>query len=238
MPTTNISTNSERKIIKFGHRGAWGYEPEHTLSSFKKALELNVDFIEMDVGICKTGEVVLFHDIMINRSTNSRGFLTDKTFNELRTLDAGKGQKIPTLEETLDLINRKTKVNIELKGEGSAKAVFKIINKYIIECGWEDNDFLISSFNHPELLKFRKLNPKIKIGAIIAGIPLNYGEFAEKLNAYSVHISKEFINQTLVDDIHKRGIKAFVYTVNDPDFIDKIKSLGVDGIFSDYPDRL
>ena len=228
----------ERKIIKLSHRGAWGYEPEHTISSFKKALEFDIDFIEMDVGICKTGEVILFHDVKIDRTTNGRGFLTDKTFDELKTLDAGKGQKIPTLEETLNLINRKTKVNIELKGEGSADAVSKIINKYITGSGWEDNDFLISSFNHPELIKFHALNPMIKIGAIIAGIPLNYGEFAEKLGAYSVHISKEFINRELVDDIQKRGMKAFVYTVNDPDFIDRIKSLGVDGIFSDYPDRL
>ncbi len=225
-------------ITKFGHRGAKGYEPENTLLSFKKALELNIDFIELDVFICKTGEIVIIHNDRIDRTTNGKGYISEKTFDELRKYDAGKGQKIPTLNEVLNLVDRKVKVNIELKGEGTAKPVASIIEEYVSKKGWEFDDFLISSFNHYELKDFIKINPEVKIGALIAGIPLGYSKFAEKLNAYSVHLSKDFINKKFVGDAHKRGMKTFVYTVNDSTEINRMKALGVDGIFSDYPDRL
>ena len=79
---------------------------------------------------------------------------------------------------------------------------------------------------------------KCKIGAIVAGIPIGYAAFAEELNAYSIHLSKEFINQSFVDDAHQRGLKVFVYTLNEHIDIEKIKAFGIDGIFSNYPDRI
>ncbi|MFH1784361.1 MAG: glycerophosphodiester phosphodiesterase family protein [bacterium] len=225
-------------VLKIGHRGAAGYEPENTLLSIKKALQLKVDFVELDVQVCKTGEVIAMHDSKIDRTTNGKGYITERTFEELRMLDAGKGEKIPTLEEVLDLVDRKTKVNIEIKGENAAKAVFNILKIYVNEKSWTWGDFLISSFNHPELLKLKELIPDVKIGAVIAGIPVDYAACAEKVHAYSLHPSKEFINQTLIDDAHKRGLQVFIYTLNDKDDIDLMKSIGVDGIFSDFPDRL
>ena len=86
----------DKKILKIGHRGAMGHEPENTLRSFKKALALNVDAIELDVYVCKTGELVVIHDDKIDRTTNGTGYTEDKTFTELRQLDAGKGELIPT----------------------------------------------------------------------------------------------------------------------------------------------
>src|SRR3989344_2919276 len=201
-------------MIRIGHRGAMGYEPENTLRSFKKALALNVDMIEFDVYTCKTGEVVIIHDDKVDRTTNGKGYVMQKTLKELRSLDAGKGEKIPLLEEALDCINKKVQVNIELKGEGTSDPVYKIIQKYI-KSGWSREHFLISSFNHPELKKFSILDPKIRIGALLTGIPLNYAEFAEKMKAYSINLSQEFINKAFVDDAHKRKLKVFVYTVND-----------------------
>jgi glycerophosphoryl diester phosphodiesterase len=103
---------------------------------------------------------------------------------------------------------------------------------------WEYNDFLISSFNHYELREFIKLNPHIKIGTLITGIPIGYAEFAEKVNAFSVHPSIEFINQDFVDDTHNRGMQVYVWTVNDWDDIKRMKDLGVDGMISNYPDRI
>lgn len=225
-------------IIKIGHRGVWGYKPENTICSFKKALEFDIDMVEFDVFACKTGEVVVIHDYRIDRTTEEKGYVQKKTFEELRRLDAGKGQKIPTLQEVLNLIDKKVKVNIELKGEGSAKPVYEIIERYIKENGWKKADFLISSFNHYDLREFNRFNSEIKIGAVIAGIPIGYAECAQKVNAYSLHASKEFINKALVDDAHKRGMKLFVYTVNEPEDIERVKLFGVDGIFSDFPDRL
>ncbi|MFH1338651.1 MAG: glycerophosphodiester phosphodiesterase family protein [Candidatus Omnitrophota bacterium] len=225
-------------ILRIGHRGAAGYEPENTLLSFNKALELEVDMIELDAQVCKTGEIVVIHDAKIDRTTNGTGFVADKTFRELRSLDAGKGQLIPTLQEVLEAVNRKARVNIEIKGEGAAGAVFDIIRAYVGRKGWSWEDFLVSSFNHYELLEFSRLAPEVRIGAVIACIPVGYAECAAKVNAYSLHPSKEFINQVLIDDAHKRGMKVFAYTPNDSEFIQKIKSLGVDGIFSDFPDRI
>lgn len=230
--------DTSKSFIKIGHRGAMGYEPENTLLSFKKALELGVDAIELDVYVCKTGELVVIHDDKVDRTTNGGGYVMEKTFDELRKLDAGKGEKIPTLSEVLDLVNRKVKVNIELKGVGTAKPVSDLVKYYVGNKGWNFDDFIVSSFNHYELKEFSALSPNVKIGVLIVGIPLGFAEFAEKLNAYSVNLCVEFINQEFVDDAHKRGMKVFVWTVNDLDEIKRIKSLGVDGIFSNFPDRL
>lgn len=225
-------------LLKIGHRGVSGYAIENTLQSFKKALEFDLDMVEFDVLICKTGEVVVIHDYRIDRTTNGKGYVRDKTFQELRSFELGDGQKIPTLQEVLDVIDKKVKVNIEIKGEGAARPVHNVIETYKRENGWEDSDFLISSFNHYELQEFSKYNPDIKIGAVIAGIPIGYAQCAQKINPYSLHPSKEFINRELVDSAHKLGMKVFVYTVNEPEDIDRVKALGVDGIFSNFPDRI
>lgn len=225
-------------MIKIGHRGALGYAPENTLKSFQKALKLNVDAVELDIYVCKTGELVVIHDDKVDRTTNGNGYVIEKTFEELRSLDAGDGEKIPTLEEVLDLIDKKVRVNIELKGVGTAKPVYELIENYVKNKDWKYDDFLISSFNHYELSEFNELNPEIEIGALLTGIPIGFAEFAEKVNASYVNPCIEFINKEFVDDIHYRGMKVFVWTVNDLDDIKRMKDLGVDGIFSNFPDRL
>ncbi len=225
-------------VLKIGHRGAAGYEPENTLLSFKKALELNVDLVELDVQICKSGELMVIHDLKVDRTTNGTGYVCEKTFDELRPLDAGKNQAIPTLQEVLELIDKKVRVNIEIKNKGAPGPVFNVIKGYVQRKGWSWDDFLVSSFNHYELQEFSLLGAQIKTGAIIAGIPIGYADCASKLKSHSLHSSKEFINQDLVDDAHKRGLKVYVYTLNEPEDIQKIKLLGIDGIFSNFPDRI
>lgn len=228
-------------ILKIGHRGAMGYEPENTLRSFRKAVELNVDMVELDVHVCKTGELVVIHDDKLDRTTNGKGDVSETSFRELRKLNAGKGEKIPSLQEVLDLINKKVNINIELKGKGTAIPVFEIIETYVKEKAWSYDDFFVSSFNHYELKKFSKLNPKVKIGALIDKMPVNLAKLAENLNvffAYSINPPVEVINQKFVDDAHKRGLKVFVWTVNGAEDIERMKQLNVDGIFSDFPDRI
>ena len=225
-------------ILKIGHRGAVGYEPENTLLSFKKAIELNVDMIELDVHVCKTGEVVVIHDDKVDRTTNGKGFVLKKTFQALRALDAGKGQKIPILQEVLDIVDRKAKINIELKGKGTAKPVFGIIEKYVKEKRWSYDDFLISSFNRHELQKFYQLNPKVRLGILIARATTRFRQFAKKINAYSVNAKMKLVNKNFVDDARKKGLRVFVWTVNAFKDIERMKLLEVDGICSDFPDRL
>jgi len=223
--------------IKIGHRGACGYEPENTLLSFKKAMELNVDMIELDVHVCKSKGVVVMHDDDVDRTTNGQGYIKEKTLDELKTLDAGKGERVPTLEEVFKLVNRKTKINIELKGPKTAKPVYELIRKYL-KNGWSYKDFIISSFDLPVILEFNKLNPKVKTGIIIGKAQNNLKEFLAKLNTYSIHFPFSYINKEIVDYIHKKGMYVFAWTVNLKKDIQRMKKIGVDGIFSDFPDRI
>lgn len=225
-------------IIKVGHRGAMGYEPENTLRSFKKALDLGIDMIELDVHICKTGELVVIHDETVDKTTNGKGPAAEKTLAELKELNAGDGEKIPTLEEVLDLVDKKAEVNIELKGNNTAEPVSNIIEKYVEEKGWNYEDFLVSSFNHNELKKFKDLNPKMKTGLLVEEIPDGFINFAEKFNAHSVNVPLKLLNQEFVEDAHKRGLKVYVWAANESNEIEKAKSLNVDYICSNFPDKI
>ncbi|WP_426369823.1 glycerophosphodiester phosphodiesterase [Pseudocolwellia sp. HL-MZ7] len=228
----------DKNVLKIGHRGAMGHEPENTILSFRKALALNVDAVELDVYVCKTGELVVIHDDKVDRTTNGKGYTEDKTFAELRALDAGKGELVPTLEEVLDVIDKKAIINVELKGKDTAIATSQVIKDYIKTKGWAESDFMVSSFDHRELNKFKQYYPEISIGALIEGVPLTYCECAIQLQADSVNLSLDFINQDFVNDAHDKGLKVYVWTVNEYDDIVKVKALGVDGIFSNFPERL
>jgi glycerophosphoryl diester phosphodiesterase len=225
-------------MIKIGHRGAAGYEPENTLRSFKKAMELRVDMIEFDVYVCKSGELVVIHDETVDRTTNGKGEVEQKTLAELKELDAGKGEKIPTIEEVLDLADKKIKINIELKGGNTAKPVSDVIEKYVEENGWSYEDFLVSSFNHGELKKFKELNPKIKTGLLVEEIPDGFINFAEKSDAYSVNIPIKLANENFVKSAQGRGLKVYIWAANEQDEIEKAKSLGADYICSNFPDKI
>ncbi|KKU15278.1 hypothetical protein A3I34_03105 [Candidatus Jorgensenbacteria bacterium RIFCSPLOWO2_02_FULL_45_12] len=230
-------------LIKIGHRGAAGYEPENTIAAFRRAIKLGADAIEVDVHLCKSGEVVAIHDDTVGRTTGGEGFVAMKTLAELRLLDAGRGEKIPTLEEVLDSVDKKATVFIELKGAGTAGPVSEIIRKYILEKGSPADVFWVLSFNRQELREFNKINTggygtRIKTGVAVTDIPPKYVELCVELGAQAIILSFEFVTKEFVDSAHTKGLKVFAWTVNEPDDIKKIKALGVDGILSDFPDRL
>ncbi len=225
-------------MIRIGHRGAMGYAPENTLSSFRKALELDVDMVEFDVQLCRSGELVVIHDDKVNRTTNGRGYVAGKTLKELRVLDAGGGERVPLLGEVLDLIDRKAEVNIELKGRKTAGPVHEVIERYVRGNDWEYGDFLVSSLYYNELERFSELNPDVRIGALINYIPRSIDRIAERFNAFSVHPHIRYVSQRLVNHAHERGLEVYVFTLNGFDDIERMKSMGVDGIFSNYPDRI
>lgn len=225
------------KLLVIGHRGASGYKPENTLLSFKKALKLKVAMIELDVHLCKSGEIVVIHDYTVNRTTNSKGKIAEKNLAELKSLSARKKEKIPTLSEVLDLVNKKARINIELKGKKTAKAVLEVIRRYVQEKEWKFNDFLVSSFRKRELIIIKKLNYQINLG-YIPRIPYLLWNFVEKIKASTLVINHRWINQGLIKIAHQKKIKVFAYTVNKPKEIEKMKQLKVDGIITDYPDRI
>ena len=225
-------------VLKGGHRGARGYEPENTLLSFQKALDLKVDIIELDVHCSKDKKLVVIHDESVDRTTDKVGLVKSFTLEELKKLDAGKKEKIPTLQEVIDLANKKVIINIEIKDVDAVSAVCDLIKFYVNKKGWSYDHFLVSSFNHNLLFVIKKKDKKIKIASLIENIPSNYFNLIDILKPYSINISYKNVTKEFVFDVHERKMKVFVWTVNDLEYIEKMKQLNVDGIFSDYPDRI
>ncbi len=213
-----------------------GYAPENTLKSIAKAIELGTHWIEIDVHHVDN-HLIVIHDDRLERTTNGNGRVSDKTFAYLRILDAGEGEKIPTLDEVLDLTAQRVGLNIELKGPNTAEPVVRLIHE---RCGleWDIDQFLVSSFNRNEIKKVKQLDHQIRVGALMCGFPFFNARFAEKLGAYSVHQCLRFINHKLVRDAHRRNLKVFVYTVNEPEDIERMIHMEIDGVFTNYPDRV
>jgi glycerophosphoryl diester phosphodiesterase len=128
-------------FFRIGHRGAAGHAPENTIKSFLKAVELGCDMTELDVHVCGSGEVVVFHDEEVFRTTNGNGFVSQMTLEQLRALDAGEGEKIPTLEEVLTALKGRIQLNIELKGKGTPVPVHRIVEN----SGWSPDNLLFAA---------------------------------------------------------------------------------------------
>jgi len=224
-------------MLKIGHRGVRGYELENTISSFKKAIELKCDMIELDVRLSKDKKLLVMHDDILDRTTNGKGRLAEKTLAELKKLKTNNNEELLTLEDALKFINKKTKVNIEIKGEKSYKELNKIIKKYLKK-GWKYNDFLISSFNTHELESLRKIDKKIKIAVLSKKFNKRILSFAKKINAYSINLEVKAIKEKIVKKIHKNKIRIFAWIVNNKKEIQNLKKIKVDGIISDFPDKI
>ena len=225
-----------KQLLCIGHRGAKGHAPENTVRSIRKAIELGAHCVEVDVWYVDR-HLVVFHDERLERTTNGTGYISEQAYDHLRTLDAGDGERIPTLEEVLETVDLRVGVNIELNGPDTAHPVAECIATFR-ERGWRDTLFLVSSFDHGELVELRRLDPRISIGALIAGPPAGGAGFAEALGAYSVHPAYKRVDRRFIEDAHSRGLRVFVYTVNHPSDIARMRELGVDGVFTDYPERV
>jgi glycerophosphoryl diester phosphodiesterase len=223
---------------KIGHRGACGHAPENTLLSMRKALELGVHGFEFDIQMSKDGEPVVIHDDTLPRTTNGTGLVAAHTFKELQQFDAGKGEKIPSLRNVLDFVDKRCRLFIELKAEHATEAVADILKHYVANFGWTYEQLFVVSFDHTQLAAMRAINSDIRTGALIVGIPVSLAAIAVEAGAWSINPGVHHTTKALVDDAHKRGLKVLTWTANQPEHIAKAKSLGVDGIFSDFPERL
>lgn len=217
------------------HRGASGHEPENTLLSFSRALELGASWVEFDVRVVQ-GEPIVFHDRSLLRMANVPGIVERQTLKWIRSLTLAKNQSIPLLSEVLDLLRGKACAQVELKGVGSGVVTALALLK-ALQDGWDVSQFLISSFDHAELLAFRATAPVFPIGLLTYGYPMACVENAQRIGAVSVHLHLDAVTEERVKQIHAAGLKVFVYTVNDPADMRELSALGVDGIFTDYPDR-
>lgn len=225
-------------FLCIGHRGARGHAPENTLHALNTGIRLGADWLEFDVQLHPSGALLLLHDLTLERTTNGHGRLIDADVDTLRSLDAGDGQPLPTLEDALDLIDQRAGVNIELKSAGGTGAAVATVLRRYIASGWPVERFLVSSFHLPELWEFKQAAPEIPVAPLLGGVPLDWAGCVQALAAAAISLSSEFVDPRLVADAKAHGRRVYVYTVNDPAEMRQLRELGIDGVFTDYPERV
>ena len=217
-----------------------GHVLENTIESVQKAIELNVDGIEIDVFKSKTGELVVYHDPFLSRLSNSNAFIEQISLDSIKKIELIGGYFIPTLKEIVDIIPEKIFLNIELKGQDTAFETNKIIINYLNTYNFPVSKFIISSFRWDELKKIRSFNKDIPIAILVDSLYKidDAIKLAKQINAVSLNPNKEFITKEIVNKIQSKNIKVYPYTINTPRNIRKMRSMGVDAIITDFPERI
>lgn len=219
------------EVLVIAHRGASAYEPENTLRSVKKAIELGADMVEVDVRASKDGFIVVVHDEKVDRTTNGKGFVQDMTLHELKLLDAGHGESIPTLQEVIQLVKGKANLVIELKTCGTEKRVVNIVKEMEFE-----KNVLITSFHHTILRKVKDSNQGIKTGIIISCRPVKPAQLALDARADAIFPKHIYADQSMVEEAHESGLMIFPWPIDSPEITRKLVKLEVDGIVTNKPD--
>ena len=221
------------KII--AHRGARASEPENTVRAMNKAFECGADAVEVDLRFTCDHKLVVIHDDTLERTTNGTGKVSDMTIEQLRALDAGKGERIPELSEALSVAKRYSRpLVIELKEEGMEWQVLEEVT----EVGLGDK-VIISSFIHTSLRNLKEKAPEIKTGVIIASVPVNPVRLVQDAKADVIFAKYSRITREFIDAcVGYEGIEVYLWTVNTIDDLNNAISYGVDGVVTDNPCEL
>lgn len=219
-------------MLKIGHRGARAYEPENTLRSFKKAIELGVDAIELDVRKTKDNELVVIHNEDLSKTTNGKGSISDLTLEEIKKFVTEKDEKIPTLSEAFQFLDKKVKILVELKEAGIEKKVVDLIHQKDLA-----ENVIVISFKESVLRKIRELDAKIATGLIYVRHK-NPIKSALDLGAQYLLPLYHFTHSANVKKAHENNLKIIVWTINKAEEVAEFKKKDVDGIASDKPDIL
>ena len=232
------SCKNKPNPLVIGHRGAKGHVAENTLASVKKALALGVDGVEIDVFRCATGELVVFHDKTLDKLTDAAGYIEDLALDSIQKISVLGREPIPTLEEVIDLVAGKIVLNIELKGSQTAIPTASILDSYFSAGKIHPNEVFISSFNWEELALFYNENKNVPIAILTEDDPLDAIAVAKSLNAFAINPDFRSLTANNVRKIHQEGLKIYSWTINEKEDIERIKSLGVDAIITDFPERI
>ena len=241
-------------VIVIGHRGASGYAPEHTFASWDLAMELGVDYIEQDLQMTSDGVLVVMHDPTLDRTTSGSGEVIRHTLAEVQALDAGSwfnakfaGERVRTLREVFERYGARANYYIETKNPEEAPGMEEQLLELINEFGLRDGaiarwQVLIQSFSTPSLRKIQQMGPQLPL---IQLIEKEYSSDAIQsmlpdIRTYAVGIgpSRLSVDRPLVGAAHEHGLHVHPYTVNEPAEIQRLIDAGVDGMFSDFPDRV
>jgi glycerophosphoryl diester phosphodiesterase len=229
-----------RRCLNIAHRGASGRFPENTLAAFRAAIEAGADMCELDVQLTRDGAVMVLHDKTLDRTTDGRGPLSALTLEQVRSLNvmngrgrSPTGEHVPTLDEVFGLVRGRCALNIELKADGVEAAVCRVIR---------DNDELessiVSSFDWGALERVRKIEPQMRIGVLADRGPNKMLAAASELKAVAVNPRFSLVDASLCAEAHRRGLYVYVWTVDDVQTMWAMLDRGVDGIMTNYPERL
>lgn len=243
-PTQSHATSPIRRTPTcFAHRGASGHSPENTLLAFRYAFELGADAIECDVQLNADGAPVIIHDSTVDRTTNGSGLVAELSLERLRELDAGAGEQIPELHEALALCRERGKLaNLEIKADTleQAEQVARVVGE-ALETGGYDDLALVSSFWHPPLVSLKSAHPRIRTATLYSGARwrlLNMITAARAIGVDALHPDVRLTSRLLVERAHEAGFQVNVWTVDQPRDMRKLASWGVDGLFTNYPERI
>ena len=224
----------ENDILIVGHRGASAIAPANTLKAFQKAIELEANYVEFDIHLTMDGEIVIIHDSDTFNTTGVKGLIKDMTLSQIKILDAGEGEKIPTLRELISIVRKKIGLQIEIKSTNLLDQMIQILKE-------EDliSTTIVSSFMLDELLKLNFLEPSIKTGLLLPVELVRPKLIKKKIvkvaenNFYSIHTYFNNTDKEIVDFAHGYDLKVIVWTVNDGKIMEKLIEIGVDGIITD-----
>ncbi|MFO0699411.1 MAG: glycerophosphodiester phosphodiesterase family protein [Nitrospira sp.] len=220
-------------LLRIGHRGARGHAPENTLAAIERGIALHAHLVEVDVRATSDGQPVLLHDATLDRTTNGHGPIMDQLWSNVQQLRGHDGQPLPLLADALRTASARIGVMIEIKTEGIATQVCRMVRKVQFS-----GPLIYASFFHDELLAVRREEPKAQTMALIEAMPINRTAFVTDAQATHAGVAFETLTPSFLKALHDRSLRVITYTVNEPDDIQIAKIMGVDGIISDYPDRL
>lgn len=232
-------------VLRVGHRGAAGTHPENTMVSFRRAMEIGVDGVEFDVHRTMDGHLVVIHDAAVDRTTDGNGLVMAMTLEELRRLDAGvkkgsefAGEQIPTLQELIRSTPPDLFLFLELKAGSVHYPGIEAELLAVLQEEGATGRVQVSSFDHQALKRLHELEPSLPLGMLFAENLLNPAALALEIGCEAIHPAWEWVTEEMVAAAHDAGLKVNTWTVNNPFAIARVLSFGVDGVMSDFPDRL
>ena len=225
---------TKKDFLVIGHRGANSEAPENSLKAFERACELNADYIEFDLQKSLDNEIVISHDANLLRSAGILKNLRDMSIEEIKKIDMGAGERIPTLNELIEITKGKINLLPEIIAPGIITDLINVLSEENLI-----NTSIVSSFEIAELLKVKEIEPGLKIGYLIPRaltkirMVKRYVQRAIDNELYAIHPYYPIVDKEFVDLAHDNGLKVNVFTVNKEDMMRKLINLGVDGIFTD-----
>jgi len=237
MPVESSHITGTSFPVCIAHRGASGEEPENTLRAFGRALDMGATWLELDVHLAHD-RLLVIHDPTLDRTTSGQGPLAARPLAEIRALDAGRGEQIPFLEEVLALAAGRARLNIELKEYEALGPTLAALQRAVAAGKWSPDQLLLSAFDWDLLDQARQREPAFPVAPLVGkGAGAEVLDAGYRIGAEAVHISRWSARARFVDAAHARGLAVRVYPVNRRWEFELMVRLGVDGVFTDYPDR-